>query len=211
MPLANSASPRRAQRYPAVVVAGSPSQIKLTTAQRRIHRVFLTFMVNVTQKIGKSIRSDLTARIQVFAGLLALDAEIAGRGSWAVNDMIQAVGINWRSRYRVVEHDHRGGDAVEGAGPGGYTLPRRGGRVVECGGLENRYVGNPGVGGSNPPLSALYGWPAFQNAAALSGPRFSAGQLLPFEASPCRVRRSIAQGSRVLRWWRGSGATWLKC
>jgi hypothetical protein len=26
--------------------------------------------------------------------------------------------------------------------------------VVECGGLENRYVGNPGVGGSNPPLSA---------------------------------------------------------
>jgi hypothetical protein len=29
--------------------------------------------------------------------------------------------------------------------------------VVECGGLENRYVGNPGVGGSNPPLSALSG------------------------------------------------------
>jgi hypothetical protein len=27
--------------------------------------------------------------------------------------------------------------------------------VVECGGLENRYVGNPGVGGSNPPLSAI--------------------------------------------------------
>ena len=26
--------------------------------------------------------------------------------------------------------------------------------MVECGGLENRYVGNPGVGGSNPPLSA---------------------------------------------------------
>jgi hypothetical protein len=47
---------------------------------------------------------------------------------------------------------------VEGAGPGGYTLPRRGGRVVECGGLENRYVGNPGVGGSNPPLSALSGY-----------------------------------------------------
>ena len=48
------------------------------------------------------------------------------------------------------------GDVVEGVGPGGYTLPRRGGRVVECGGLENRYVGNPGVGGSNPPLSALW-------------------------------------------------------
>jgi hypothetical protein len=31
---------------------------------------------------------------------------------------------------------------------------RRGGRAVECGGLENRYVGNPGIGGSNPPLSA---------------------------------------------------------
>jgi hypothetical protein len=29
----------------------------------------------------------------------------------------------------------------------------RGGRVVECGGLENRYRGNP-IGGSNPPLSA---------------------------------------------------------
>ena len=43
---------------------------------------------------------------------------------------------------------------VEGPGSSGYTLPRRGGRVVECGGLENRYVGNPGVGGSNPPLSA---------------------------------------------------------
>jgi hypothetical protein len=46
------------------------------------------------------------------------------------------------------------GDVVEGTGSSGYTLPRRGGRVVECGGLENRYVGNPGVGGSNPPLSA---------------------------------------------------------
>jgi hypothetical protein len=30
--------------------------------------------------------------------------------------------------------------------------------VVECGGLENRYVGNPGVGGSNPPLSAPLGF-----------------------------------------------------
>ena len=58
-----------------------------------------------------------------------------------------------------MEHDRRGGDAVEGPGPGGYTLPRRGGRVVECGGLENRYVGNPGVGGSNPPLSALVSTP----------------------------------------------------
>ena len=41
----------------------------------------------------------------------------------------------------------------EGRG-GRYTLSRRGGRVVECGGLENRYVGNPGVEGSNPSLSA---------------------------------------------------------
>ena len=47
------------------------------------------------------------------------------------------------------------GGAVEGVGDSRYTLPRRGGRVVECGGLENRYVGNPGVGGSNPPLSAV--------------------------------------------------------
>ena len=51
-------------------------------------------------------------------------------------------------------HDRGGGDVVEGAGTDRYTLPWRGGRVVECGGLENRYVGNPGVGGSNPPLSA---------------------------------------------------------
>jgi hypothetical protein len=43
---------------------------------------------------------------------------------------------------------------VEGEKVSGYTQWRRGGRVVECGGLENRYVGNPGVGGSNPPLSA---------------------------------------------------------
>jgi hypothetical protein len=44
---------------------------------------------------------------------------------------------------------------VEGSRGSGYTQWRRGGRVVECGGLENRYVGNPGVGGSNPPLSAI--------------------------------------------------------
>src|ERR671917_407892 len=46
------------------------------------------------------------------------------------------------------------GGTVEGPRVSGYTQGRRGGRVVECGGLENRYVGNPGVGGSNPPLSA---------------------------------------------------------
>src|ERR671910_3909187 len=99
-------------------------------------------------------------KIQVIAKLLSLDAEIAGRGSWAGNAMIRAVGINWSSRYTVVRHDRREGDAVEGPGAGGYTLPRRGGRVVECGGLENRYVGNPGVGGSNPPLSAFGSWSA---------------------------------------------------
>jgi hypothetical protein len=48
----------------------------------------------------------------------------------------------------------RTGGTVEGYGQSGYTHAWRGGRVVECGGLENRYVGNPGVGGSNPPLSA---------------------------------------------------------
>jgi hypothetical protein len=37
--------------------------------------------------------------------------------------------------------------------------------VVECGGLENRYVGNPGVGGSNPPLSAHWSMSAIQHAA----------------------------------------------
>src|SRR5829696_2258233 len=57
------------------------------------------------------------------------------------------------------------GAVLEGAGPGGYTLPRRGGRVVECGGLENRYVGNPGVGGSNPPLSAGPGFAGLRLSA----------------------------------------------
>ena len=32
---------------------------------------------------------------------------------------------------------------------------RRGGRVVECGGLENRFTGNPGDEGSNPSSSAI--------------------------------------------------------
>src|SRR5215213_4954578 len=95
--------------------------------------------------------------------------------SWAENEMIRAVGIN--RRYRVVGYDRGGGGVVEGAGPGGYTLPRRGGRVVECGGLENRYVGDPGVGGSNPPLSALFSLSAGQHAAAC-GLRLSALQLL---------------------------------
>jgi hypothetical protein len=68
-----------------------------------------------------------------------------------------------------------GGEAVEGAGFSGYTLSRRGGRVVECGGLENRYVGNPGVGGSNPPLSAALC--AAERASAF-GFGISAGQHL---------------------------------
>ena len=34
------------------------------------------------------------------------------------------------------------------------TTPRRGGRVVECGGLENRLAGIPGYEGSNPSSSA---------------------------------------------------------
>src|SRR5215216_6282568 len=64
---------------------------------------------------------------------------------------------NLKSRYRFGDRDRVDQHAVEVEGCSGYTLPRRGGRVVECGGLENRYVGNPGVGGSNPPLSALSG------------------------------------------------------
>ena len=34
---------------------------------------------------------------------------------------------------------------------------RRGGRVVECGGLENRFTGAPGDEGSNPSSSAIFG------------------------------------------------------
>ena len=33
---------------------------------------------------------------------------------------------------------------------------RRGGRAVECGGLENRFTGEPGNQGSNPCLSAIW-------------------------------------------------------
>ena len=36
----------------------------------------------------------------------------------------------------------------------GASPLRRGGRVVECGGLENRFTGNPGDEGSNPSSSA---------------------------------------------------------
>src|SRR5215213_5816382 len=71
-----------------------------------------------------------------------------------------------KSRYTFEYRDPVDQDAVEVEGCSGYTLPRRGGRVVECGGLENRYVGNPGVGGSNPPLSAGH---AAARRAARSG------------------------------------------
>jgi hypothetical protein len=64
---------------------------------------------------------------------------------------------------------------VEGVGTSGYTQKWRGGRVVECGGLENRYVGNPGVGGSNPPLSA-----------SRAGQRFSFLPLSPYSAGASR-------------------------
>ena len=36
-----------------------------------------------------------------------------------------------------------------------FSLLRRSGRVVECGGLENRLSGNPGYEGSNPSSSAI--------------------------------------------------------
>ena len=42
---------------------------------------------------------------------------------------------------------------IRGAAP---TPQRRGGRVVECGGLENRFTGNPGDEGSNPSSSASF-------------------------------------------------------
>ena len=64
---------------------------------------------------------------------------------------------NLKSRYRSEDRVRVYQGVVEVERCSGYTLLWRGGRVVECGGLENRYVGNPGVGGSNPPLSALWG------------------------------------------------------
>ena len=97
-------------------------------------------------------------KIQTFAGLLFLDEERLLAGIRMPERDDPGSRINRRSRYRTVKPHRRGGDAVEGAGLGRYTRLRRGGRAVECGGLENRYVGNPGVGGSNPPLSALLGY-----------------------------------------------------
>src|SRR5215207_7382922 len=109
-----------------------------------------------------------------------------------------------KSRHRFEYHDRVDQDAVEVEGCSGYTLPRRGGRVVECGGLENRYVGNPGVGGSNPPLSA--GHAAARRAARSSlkavacQQRFALKGSLsanPGAASPCRTRRAGAEGSPI--------------
>ena len=47
---------------------------------------------------------------------------------------------------------------------------RRGGRVVECGGLENRFARNPGNEGSNPSSSARV-TTALATAGAFSFPR----------------------------------------
>jgi hypothetical protein len=89
-----------------------------------------------------------------------------------------------------MKYESRGVDVVEGRGPCGYTLPRRGGRVVECGGLENRYVGNPGVGGSNPPLSA------FQHAAfgALSAFQHASSLRLSLVSTALRALSANQQG-----------------
>ena len=46
---------------------------------------------------------------------------------------------------------------VSGVPLGGASPLRRGGRVVECGGLENRFTGAPGDEGSNPSSSAIFG------------------------------------------------------
>jgi hypothetical protein len=59
--------------------------------------------------------------------------------------------------------------------------------VVECGGLENRYVGNPGVGGSNPPLSAGH---AAARRAARSG-FASACQHAQANAFACQQRFAL--------------------
>jgi hypothetical protein len=93
------------------------------------------------------------SKIRVYAGLLfsKLETRIESGNE---NGRVGTVRVTPKSRYSVGKHDRAAQDAVEVRVCSGYTLPRRGGRVVECGGLENRYVGNPGVGGSNPPLSA---------------------------------------------------------
>jgi hypothetical protein len=101
---------------------------------------------------------------------------------------------------------------VEGVRMSGYTQWRRGGRVVECGGLENRYVGNPGVGGSNPPLSARIAGQLF------STPPAAARQLVSSEVARFVAPQSRAKPlpvSRVAKRWPGEirtvGADKLKC
>ena len=55
--------------------------------------------------------------------------------------------------------------------------------MVECGGLENRYVGNPGVGGSNPPLSAIVSARRLPSVVGLSARRFAPCQQVRFSAA----------------------------
>src|SRR5215211_3430064 len=88
-----------------------------------------------------------------------------------------------------MEASSGGGErVVEGERASRYTQRWRGGRVVECGGLENRYVGNPGVGGSNPPLSARLRRPACQHA-----PTYASALSRQPSATWRSVRRSQAQ------------------
>jgi hypothetical protein len=67
--------------------------------------------------------------------------------------------------------------------------------VVECGGLENRYVGNPGVGGSNPPLSAARS--AAEHAAAF-GFRFQHFRFSPNGATHANTAK-LRGGTLAIR------------
>ena len=69
--------------------------------------------------------------------------------------------LSLQKRKRPVYNAHPvAGNTVSRCGsrkpePGSNAKPSwKGGRVVECGGLENRLARNPGHGGSNPPSSA---------------------------------------------------------
>ena len=83
----------------------------------------------------------------------------AGRRSTIGNRVCpkRVSGVRIPSSPPDLSREPRPGSLGYGAPLGGASPLRRGGRVVECGGLENRFTGAPGDEGSNPSSSAIFG------------------------------------------------------